>query len=326
MSLVYLAYHEMGCMGLRTLLARGVSVAAVYTYDDDPSEKCWFGSVAGLARQAGIPTYTSVKINAPETVEQIRALTPDVILSVYFRDMVGKLVREVPRHGAFNLHGSLLPRYRGRAPLNWQLVHGEKQAGVTLHHMVRRADAGDIVDQEAVDVGPDETAYELLQQLLSAGQRVLERQIDALLAGSAPRIVQDESQATLFPGRTPEDGRIDWSLPARAIHDLVRAVADPWPGAFCDTPRGRVTVWQTRVLEGGGEANAVRPGTVWLTGEGRPAVRAGSGSLELLRFDAPDLRDGQSFAPGEVLSTASESSSQISQDGRVPAQTRGSAA
>ena len=107
MSLVYLAYHEMGCMGLRSLLARGVAVDAVYTYDEDPGENCWFGSVAELAREAGIPTYTSVKINAPETIEQIRSVAPDVILSVYFRDMVGKHVRAIPRYGAFNLHGSL---------------------------------------------------------------------------------------------------------------------------------------------------------------------------------------------------------------------------
>ncbi len=325
MSLVYLAYHEMGCRGLRTLLAKGVSVGAVYTYDEDPDENCWFGSVAALAREADIPTFTSVNINAPETVEQIRALAPDILLSVYFRDMVGKPVRSIARHGSFNLHGSLLPKYRGRAPLNWQLVHGEKQAGVTLHHMVRRADAGDIVDQQAVDVGPDETAYELLQKLLSAGQQVLERQIDALLSGTAPRTVQDESKATLFAGRTPEDGNIDWALPAQTIHNLVRAVSDPWPGAFCNTGRGRVTVWQTRLLGDRSEAAGLAPGTIWITADGRPAVQTGDGSLELLRYDAPHLPDGERFAPGETLCGSPTFSLTSKGETRTAETTRGTA-
>lgn len=284
MSVVLLAYHEMGCMALRTLLGQGVPISAVYTYEDDPDENCWFGSVAEHAREAGLPVDTATPINSPEAIARISALAPDVILSVYYRDMVKKAVRAIPRHGAFNLHGSLLPKYRGRSPINWQLVHGEPVSGLTLHHMVGRADAGDIVDQESVAVGPDETALELYQKLLPAGEKILARRIHALLEGTAPRTAQDESAATLFGGRTPEDGRIDWSQPARQIHDLVRAVTRPWPGAFCDAPAGRVHVWQTRVHE---EASSRPPaGTIQTDGDGRLLVGTGKGLLELIDFEA----------------------------------------
>jgi methionyl-tRNA formyltransferase len=300
-SVVVLAYHEMGCMGLRTLLRHGTSVAAVFTYEDDPDENCWFGSVAAIAREAGIPTHTTERINDPEWVERIQKLEPDVVFSFYYRHLVGKKIRAIPRYGCINLHGSLLPRYRGRSPVNWMLVHGEERAGVTLHHMVAKADAGDIVDQEAVEVGIDDTALDLYRKLLGAGERVLERNLSAILAGTAPRKAQDESLATTFGGRTPEDGRIDWHWKARRVHDLVRAVSDPWPGAFCDTPRGRFMIWRTRLEPAPPGAPALEPGRVWLDREGSCFVAAGDGTLRLLRFEPPEgvtLESGDSLLPG----------------------------
>jgi UDP-4-amino-4-deoxy-L-arabinose formyltransferase/UDP-glucuronic acid dehydrogenase (UDP-4-keto-hexauronic acid decarboxylating) len=299
MSAVVLAYHEMGCMGLRVLLERGVRVAAVFSYEDDPHESCWFGSVVDLARAEGIPCHTPEGLADPTWVERIASLAPDVLFSFYYRHLVGKRILAIPRHGCVNLHGSLLPRYRGRSPLNWQLVNGEEVSGITLHHMVPKADAGDIVDQESVAVGPDDTALDLYEKLLGAGRRVLERRIDELLTGKAPRRAQDESLSTCVGRRTPEDGCIDWSRSAREIHNLVRAVAPPWPGAFCDTPMGRVMIWRTRVWPA---ATVAAPGTISCAAGGTPRVSTGAGELELCAFSAPPgvtLSHGDDFAGSE---------------------------
>jgi methionyl-tRNA formyltransferase len=148
------------------------------------------------------------------------------------------------RLGAFNMHGSLLPKFRGKAPVNWAVLLGETQTGATLHAMVARADAGDMVDQQAVPIGPRDTASQVMARVVEAARSVLDRQLTALLAGTAPRHRQDESQATCFGGRKPEDGRINWSWPARRIFNLVRAVTRPYPGAFGDLPDGRrLQVW-----------------------------------------------------------------------------------
>jgi len=295
-SVVVLAYHEMGCTGLRALLRHKVPVSAVFTYADDPGENCWFGSVAALARDAGLPVFITESINDARWVDHIVALKPDVILSLYYRHLVGRAIRDVPRFGAFNLHGSLLPRYRGRCPVNWQLVHGERESGVTLHAMTARADAGDIVGQQRVAVGPDDTALELTRRLTAAADVLLDRHLDALLAGRAPRTPQDESQASVFGGRRPEDGRIDWSWPRARIHDLVRAVAPPWPGAFGQLPDGSLMVWRTR-LAAGPAGPPLEPGVVRIAAQ---AVHVGTGDapLELLEWRAPA---GRLLRPGEKL-------------------------
>ena len=297
MSAVVLAYHQMGFTGLSVLLRRGVEVRAVYTYRDDPHENVWFSSVAELAQQAGIPVHFTESINDEAEVARIRALQPELLFSFYYRHLVKRPIREIPRLGAFNLHGSLLPRFRGRSPLNWQLVQGVRESGVTLHAMVGRADAGDIVGQERLAVGPDETALELYLRMNSAAEALLDRLLPSLLAGTAPRTPQDETQATVFGGRRPEDGRIDWRWPRARIHDLVRAVAPPWPGAFTELADGPLMVWRTdREPQG---APPLPPGTLALRGE-RLFAGAADGTLELLAWQSPrgrSLNDGERMIP-----------------------------
>ena len=249
MSVIVMAYHEMGCTGLRLLLDRGVEVSAVFTYEDDPAENCWFGSVAKLARSRGIPVFTPKNVNEPEWVQKIERLKPEVIFSFYYRDLIRRPIRVIPTHGCVNLHGSLLPKYRGRSPVNWQLVNGETESGVTLHYIIGRADAGDIIGQERVEVGPEDTAIVLYRKLLAAAERVLHRHLRGVLDGVAPRTKQDESQATVFGGRKPEDGLLDWRRPAWELHNLVRAVAPPWPGAFTFAEDGKVMILRTRPCE-----------------------------------------------------------------------------
>ncbi|MFL6651978.1 MAG: formyltransferase, partial [Sulfurifustaceae bacterium] len=229
---VVFAYHDVGYECLELLFARGVDVVAVFTHEDNPNERIWFKSVAALARAHRVPVFTPERVNTPEWVARLRALGPELILSFYYRNMIAPEILDLARLGAFNMHGSLLPKYRGRVPINWAVLHGATETGATLHVMVKRADAGDIVDQERVPIGPEEAAREVFAHVTAAARRVLARQLDNLLAGRAPRRPQDETQATYFGGRKPDDGRIDWNRDARAVFNLIRAVTHPYPGAF----------------------------------------------------------------------------------------------
>ena len=241
--ILFFCYSEVGHACLDLLLARGAHVVALITHEDNPNEKIWFTTPAAAARARGIPVFTPEKVNTPEWIERIAVLQPELILSVYYRNMISQRILALPRLGAFNLHGSLLPKYRGRAPINWAVLHGEPRIGMTLHRMVKAPDAGAIVDQEGVDIGPRDTAEQAFRKVLPCGRRVIERQIDALLAGTAKETPQDESQATYFGGRTPEDGRIIWTQTSRQIFNLIRAVTDPYPGAFVDADSARLMVW-----------------------------------------------------------------------------------
>ncbi|HKQ31256.1 MAG TPA: formyltransferase [Burkholderiales bacterium] len=237
------AYHDVGYECLSLLMARGVKVVAVITHEDDPREHIWFKSVSTLARQSGVPVYTPGDVNAASWRGPLRTLRPDLIFSFYYRRMIHTEILALAHLGAYNLHGSLLPKYRGRAPINWAVLHGETETGATLHVMEKRADAGDIVDQEPVSIGPSETAQDVFHNVTRAARGVLERQLDNLLAGRAPRTVQDESRASTFGHRRPEDGRIDWYQGARAIYNLIRAVTHPYPGAFTEFGGERFLVW-----------------------------------------------------------------------------------
>ena len=241
--ILFFGYSEVGFACLDLLLSRGDHVVALITHEDNPHEKIWFKTPAVAARAQGIPVFTPENVNTPEWRERLAALQPDLILSVYYRHMIGTKILGMPPLGAFNLHGSLLPKYRGRAPINWAVLHGEPRIGMTLHRMVKAPDAGAIVDQEGVEISPRDTAEQAFRKVLPCARTVVARQIDALLAGTAKETPQDEAQATYFGGRQPEDGRIAWTQTSTQIFNLIRAVTDPYPGAFTDVGAARLMVW-----------------------------------------------------------------------------------
>jgi methionyl-tRNA formyltransferase len=295
--ILFFGYSEVGCECLGLLLTRGDNVAALFTHEDNPNEKIWFQTPAVVARTKGIPIFTPEKVNTPEWIERITALQPDLILSVYYRHMISMKILGLARLGAFNMHGSLLPKYRGRAPINWAVLHGEPRIGMTLHRMVKQADAGAIIDQEGVEIGPRDTAAQALRKVLPCARRVLERQIDALLAGTARETPQDESQATYFGGRTPEDGRINWQQTSRQVFNLIRAVTDPYPGAFTDVGPGRLMVWWAELDSPAARGRSGNPGEILSLA---PLVIAtADGALELTKAEwraaaePPTLRVGQ---------------------------------
>jgi methionyl-tRNA formyltransferase len=275
-SAVVFAYHNVGVRCLAVLLAHGVRVPLVLTHDDDAGENIWFESVARLAGAHGMPTATPIDPNAPDVVERVRSLGPDFIFSFYYRRMLGAPLLRAARRGAFNMHGSLLPKYRGRAPVNWAVLHGERETGATLHEMVEKPDAGRIVDQQAVPILPNDTAREVFDKVTVAAEMALDRCLPGLLAGTAALRAQDLARGSYFGGRRPEDGRIDWTQGARAIHDLVRAVAPPYPGAFSFVGGQELRILRTLDL---GERDEPGGGPALLVREDRLYVRCADGGL-----------------------------------------------
>jgi methionyl-tRNA formyltransferase len=254
MKAVVFAYSNVGDRCLRVLRARGIEVALVVTHRDHPGEKMWFDRVADTAAELGLPF---VYDDDPEWTGAVERARPDIVFSFYFRSMLPMSLLGLARRGAFNMHGSLLPRYRGRAPTNWAVLHGESETGATLHEMVAQADAGRIVDQQAVPILPDDTARQVFDKVTVAAEQVLWRSLPALIGGDVHWQANDVASGSYFGGRRPEDGRIDWSKPAAAVYNLIRAVAPPYPGAFTEIAGKRLVVAKARPETASGVSAAV---------------------------------------------------------------------
>ncbi len=280
-SCLLFAYHEMGFACMEELLAMGAPIKALFTHQDDPAEEIWWRSCAELAQRHSIPVYTPEKIDA-DWIARIRALAPQVTYSFYYRRLLPDEVLGLAPMGSYNVHGSLLPRYRGRAPVNWMLLNGEREAGVTLHHMVARADAGDIVAQRAVAIEDSDTAVSLYRKLVAIGAALVREYHPLIVTGRAPRIRQDLSQGSYYGRRQPEDGRIDWRWPARRVFNLVRAVTHPYPGAFCFAAGRKLFIWEAKIADDSGRRAA--PGEIiGATPGGGLEIAAGEGSLVVTR-------------------------------------------
>jgi methionyl-tRNA formyltransferase len=244
---VVFAYHDVGVRCLKALLSGGVEVALVVTVADDPGEAQWYASVAATAQDYGLRVIVPADANTAAVQNLVAELAPDFLFSFYYRSMLGAPLLRAARRGALNMHGSLLPKFRGRAPVNWAILKGARESGATLHYMVERADAGDIVDQLAVPILEDDDAREVFAKVTVAAETVLARSLPGLIAGTAPRRPQPIEPGQYFGRRTPADGRIDWRRPAREVHDLVRAVAPPFPGAFAEVAGERWDISRTRL-------------------------------------------------------------------------------
>lgn len=280
MKVVVFAYHDIGCSGLEALLAAGFTIQAVFTHQDNPQEHCFFGSVAQCCAANQLPVYAPTDVNHPLWIDRIRALEPAMLFSFYYRQLLGPEILQCAPQGAYNLHGSLLPRYRGRAPVNWVLVKGETETGITLHQMTERPDAGAIVAQHAVAIEQQDTALTLHRKLNQAAQLLLAKTLPNLKNGTLQHQPQDERQASYYGARAPADGALDWSQPAQSLFNLVRAVTQPYPGAFTFVGEQRLTIWQATADQ---QLSDQPPGTILSTtplqiacGQGRLTLQAGS--------------------------------------------------
>ena len=297
-----MGYQNIGyaCLEVLIDLCRqfGDEIAAVVTHADDPQEEIWFASVRDLACATYLPVYQPRDPNDPAFVETMRRLEADWLFSCYYRHMLKRPLLAAASLGALNLHGSLLPRYRGRCPVNWVLVNGERETGVTLHYMEVKPDKGDIVAQERLPIHPDDTALTLFARMTAAAGALLRETYPLLRAGTAPRFPQDQSQASYFGGRKPADGLISWDKDALAVYNLVRAVTHPYPGAFTFYKGRKLYIWAGKPLAA--PANPKPPGfvTAHLPGEGL-LVAAGQGQFLIQQAQW----EGQPEFLGPVIAT-----------------------
>jgi methionyl-tRNA formyltransferase len=288
---VVFGYHEIGYVCLEELLDFGVNVLCLFTHKDDPREEVWFRRPAHLAEERKIPVYTPESLKDSHWAELLESLAPDVIFSFYYRLIIPKRILETAAVGAFNLHGSLLPKFRGRCPVNWVLIEGEQETGLTLHIMEEKADRGDIVAQRAIPIAPEDTAYSLFLKMATEARLIMRQVLPQVRDGTFVRTAQ-EGPSSYFGGRTPEDGRIDWHREAQSIYNLVRATTHPYPGAFTSLGKKRLYIWKALPLSGAedglpGALSALEPLT----------VVCGKGRLELLsvQLEGEKEMDGHRF-------------------------------
>jgi methionyl-tRNA formyltransferase len=311
MKALVMGYHTMGCLGFDALRRNGFEIPAVFTHHDDPSEEIWWDSLAERAQSAGVPVHYPESMKAPAMRDLVAFYEPDFIFSFYFRFMIPPEILSLARLGALNLHGSLLPKYRGRAPVNWVLVNGETETGVSLHYMVAKPDAGDLVDQEPVAIAFEETPLTLYRKLEEAAVKVLDRSLPLLMQGHAPSRPLDLTQGTYYGGRRPEDGLLNWQWPALKLFYLIRGVTHPYPGAFTYFRGRKLFVWWGRPE---GNSAGSPAGTVMIaTAEGL-VVSTGEGALRITQcqFEGEPEYDGYTLStlhgilPGARLGLESE--------------------
>ena len=297
-SIIVCAYHNVGYYCLEELLRQGADVRLVFTHEDSPTEEIWFRSVRELAELHGIP-YVTTEINEAENIEMVWKIAPDFLLSFYYRNMIKPEVLELVSKGSLNLHGSYLPKYRGRVPVNWAVINGETETGATLHYMVAKPDAGDIVDQQKIPIVFTDTAFDVFNNLTVAAVDLISRSWPQLQAGTAPRIPMNLQQGSYFGGRKPADGKIDWTKSAEQIYNLIRGVTHPYPGAFSLLEGKRVVIWQARPVSGIGS-----PGLIIST---EPLqVGTGDGLLEIrqLQVEGESEITASDFVKGKTLTAA----------------------
>ena len=241
------AYHNVGVGCIKALLDAGIQIELVVTHADDPHENIWFGSVAALCQERGIPYVQPEASGLLELLPRFQKIAPDYIFSFYYRYMIASEILATAGIAALNMHGSLLPKYRGRAPVNWAILHGETETGASLHIMEAKPDAGDIVGQVAVPIDPDEDATAVFAKVSNAAIEVMRAALPELLQGRVPRTPNVLANGSYFGGREPEDGRIQWSQDALQVHNLIRAVAPPYPGAFTDWQGSQMVIAKSKL-------------------------------------------------------------------------------
>lgn len=294
MKAVVFAYHNMGIAGLEALFNSGFDIEAVFTHEDDPGENCWFGSVKNWACQKNIRVYAPEEVSSPKWIEKIAAWKPDLLFSFYYRKMICREIIDLPVAGAFNLHGSYLPGYRGRCPVNWVLVNGEKKTGVTLHYMIDKPDAGDIVGQKSVVIDYEDTAKTLYDKLCIAAEDLLDELLPLIKSGQIPRQKQDLKAGSYYGGRRPEDGRIDWEKSADEIYNLIRAVTRPYPGAYALTENNeKIIIWWAEPQDGN---NSSVVGDVGISSQD-VLVQTGKNAIKLLEIEI----QGKNYAGSQII-------------------------
>ncbi|NJD90526.1 MAG: methionyl-tRNA formyltransferase [Geobacter sp.] len=308
MRIVFMGTPQFACPTLQMLLDRGENVVGVVTQPDRPKgrgQQLQPPPVKELAEQYAIPVFQPLKVRVPEAVEQIRAFAPDLIVVVAFGQILPKVLLDIPPLGCINVHASLLPRYRGAAPLNWCIINGETETGVTTMMMDVGLDTGDMLLKRAIPIHPDEDAVSLHDRLSQLGAETMAETLDLLAAGQLRPEKQDDSLSCYAPMLKKELGAIDWQKSPVAISNLVRGIT-PWPGAYTRLDGKTLKLFSARPGSGAGV-----PGAVLSAGKGGLEVACLGGSVIFTdlqlegkkRMTAADFLAGYRVAVGTVLTT-----------------------
>ncbi len=306
LRILFMGTPEFACPTLQELIDRGENIVAVVTQPDRPKgrgQQMQPPPVKELALKHGIPVLQPLKVRVAEAVEEIRNVAPDLIVVVAFGQILPKALLDIPPHGCINVHASLLPRYRGAAPLNWCIINGETETGVTTMLMDVGLDTGDMLLKKSIPIDPDEDAQSLHDRLATIGAEVLAETLDILADGKLVPERQDESLTCYAPMLKKELGCIDWSKRPKEIKDLIRGTT-PWPGAYTFLDNRMLKLFRPRIAYGSGPT-----GTVLAVGKNGIEIACNGGSLLIeelqlegkKRLPAAEFLGGCRLLPGTIL-------------------------
>lgn len=299
MRILFMGTPEFAVTSLRRLVKDGHTVCGVFTQPDKPKNrghKLSFSPVKEYALTEKIPVYQPLSMRSGEALSLVRDLAPELIVVAAYGKILPEEILGVPHYGCINVHSSLLPKYRGAAPINWAILNGEKESGVSIMYMAKELDAGDVILQKSTPIGEEEDAQSLTARLADLGAGALSQAVESLADGTAARVPQDASLHTYAPMLGKEMSPVDWSRPAREIACQVRGLI-PWPCAVTDVISGEeMKLWS--VLETG-EKTAARPGAV--TAAGKPGIDVACGDGKVLRVTELQAKGGKRMTAAAYL-------------------------
>lgn len=288
MKIIFMGTPDFAVSALDALCRSGQEVILAVTQPDRQKgrgRKVIQTPVKVCAEKWGVPVFQPVRIREPEAIEQIRSLAPDLIVVAAFGQILPQELLDIPRLGCINIHASLLPKLRGAAPIQWSVINGDSESGITLMQMNAGLDTGDILFQESVPIGPEETGESLYEKLAELGGEMIVKYLPAIEAGEIRPLKQDDSLSSYAPMLRKEMGEIDWTMSAAQIEQRMRGML-PWPGAYTTLGGHTLKIWSARVLPADSAYADAVPGTVLYTDKKTICVAAGEGTLALLEVQA----------------------------------------
>lgn len=289
MRIVFMGTPEIAVPSLERLISDGHDLCAVVTQPDRPKgrgKKLAFSPVKEAAMRHELEILQPEKASQPDFLDRLRELNPDLIVVIAFGQILRKEVLDLPKYGCVNVHVSLLPKYRGAAPINWAIINGEEKTGVTTMFMDEGLDTGDIIKTREFSLDDEINAGQLHDIMMEEGADVLSQTVKAIEDGTAERIRQNDDESTYAPMMDRNLGHIDFKKSAVSIHNLVRGTV-PWPGAWCESPYGKIKIWKTRIGQGQTDRE---PGTIVSVGKQGIEVACGMGMLLIEEIQMPNKK------------------------------------
>ena len=309
MRIVFMGTPEIAVPSLERLISDGHDLCAVVTQPDRPKgrgKKLAFSPVKEAAMRHELEILQPEKASQPDFLDRLRELNPDLIVVIAFGQILRKEVLDLPKYGCVNVHVSLLPKYRGAAPINWSIIKGEEKTGVTTMFMDEGLDTGDIIKTREFSLDDEINAGQLHDIMMEEGADVLSQTVKAIEDGTAERIRQNDDESTYAPMMDRNLGHIDFKKSAVSIHNLVRGTV-PWPGAWCESPYGKIKIWKTRIGQG---QTDMEPGTIVSVDKQGIEVACGMGMLLIEEIQMPNKKrmhvseyiKGNTIEIGKILS------------------------